>query len=63
MPASAGAQLVVVLLTFAITIATIVYKFGQLEGRVVTKLEDHERRIGTLEGERRWYVRRADDHP
>lgn len=62
MAAAAVVQLVVIIVGCALTIATVVYKFGQLEGRIVTKLDDHERRLGDLEGERRWHNRRADEH-
>lgn len=63
MAAAGVVQLVAIIVGCAVTIGTIVYKFGALEGRLLTKLEDHDRRLTVLEGERRYYVRRAEDHP
>lgn len=62
MAAAGVVQLVAIIVGCFITIATLIYKFGQLEGRLLTTLEAHERRITALEGERRFYVRRAEDH-
>lgn len=63
MAPAAVVQLIVIILGCGLTIATVVYKAGKIEGRVVTKLEDHDRRLLLLEGDRRTYDRRAEDHP
>jgi len=61
MGAAGVVQLVAIIVGCLVTIGTLIYKFGQLEGRLLTTLEDHERRLTSLEGERRFYVRRAED--
>lgn len=44
-----SAQLVVSIVGFAVTFGTLLYKFGRLEGKIMQKLEDHDRRLDHLE--------------
>lgn len=40
------------------TIAYVAYRVGKLEGLILEKLRDFERRLEELEGDRRHFIRR-----
>lgn len=41
-------ELVVSIVSFVVTFGTMLYKFGRLEGRVLAKLEEHDRELAEL---------------
>lgn len=42
-------ELIVSIGGFAITFATLLYKFGRLEGKITQQLEEHERRLNEIQ--------------
>lgn len=42
-------EMVVSLLGFALTFGAVLYKSGRLEGKIVARLDEHERRLNMID--------------
>lgn len=42
-------EVIVSLAGFALTFGMVLYKFGRLEGKIVARLDEHERRLNMID--------------